>query len=97
MEVISWKNMPIFTEIIILLYLDPNESQGGVIFALAPRLFVYPKRRTGYARCSLTGNKNYPAITKLTNTMKGYATSANKTCTWLAIYPVYEQRRSMNG
>ena len=45
------------------------KCQGGVIFVHAPRLFYYPKRRIGYARCSLTGNKNYPAITKLTNTM----------------------------
>ena len=78
------------------------KCQGGVIFVHAPRLFYYPKRRIGYARCSLTGNKNYPAITKPTNTMKGYATSwhavwPTKHCTWLAIYPVYEQRRLMNG
>ena len=45
------------------------KCQGGVIFIHAPRLFYCPKRRIGYARCSLTGNKNYPAITKLTNTM----------------------------
>ena len=45
------------------------KCQGGVIFVHAPRLFYCPKRRIGYARCSLTGNKNYPAITKLTNTM----------------------------
>ena len=45
------------------------KCQGGVIFVHAPRLFYYPKRRIGYVRCSLTGNKNYPAITKLTNTM----------------------------
>ena len=45
------------------------KCQGGVIFVLAPRLFYYPKRRKVYAPCSLTGNKNYPAITKLTNTM----------------------------
>ena len=42
---------------------------GGVIFVHAPRLFCCPKRRIEYAHCSLTGNKNYPAITKLTNTM----------------------------
>ena len=52
------------------------KCQGGVIFVHAPRLFYYPKRRIGYARCSLTGNKNYPAITKLTNTLNGYATSS---------------------
>ena len=57
------------------------KCQGGVIFVHAPRLFYYPKRRIGHARCSLTGNKNYPAITKLTNTMKGYATS------WHAVWP----------
>ena len=45
------------------------KCQGGVIFVHAPRLFYCPKRRIGYARCSLTGNKNYPAITKLTNTI----------------------------
>ena len=78
------------------------KCQGGVIFVHAPRLFYYPKRRIGYARCSLTGNKNYPAITKPTITMKGYATSwhavwSTKHCMWLAIYPVYEQRRLMNG
>ena len=78
------------------------KCQGGVIFVHAPRLFYYPKRRIGYARCSLTGNKNYPAITKPANTMKGYATSwhavwPTKHCTWLAIYPVYVQRRLMNG
>ena len=45
------------------------KCQGGVIFVHAPRLFYCPKRRIGYAHCSLTGNNNYPAITKLTNTM----------------------------
>ena len=45
------------------------KCQGEVIFVHSPRLFYCPKRRIGYARCSLTGNKNYPAITKLTNTM----------------------------
>ena len=45
------------------------KCQGGVIFVHAPRLFYCPKRRIGYARCSLTGNKNYSAIIKLTNTM----------------------------
>ena len=52
-----------------LAYLDPNEMSGRSYFVHAPRLFYCPKRRIGYARCSLTGNKNYPAITKLTNTM----------------------------
>ena len=33
------------------------KCQGGVIFVLAPRLFYCPKRRIGYACCSLTGNK----------------------------------------
>ena len=41
------------------------KCQGGVIFVHAPRLFYYPKRRIGYARCSLTGNKNYQAIQNL--------------------------------
>ena len=45
------------------------KCQGGVIFVHACRLFYCPKRRIGYARCSLTGNKNYRAITKLTNSM----------------------------
>ena len=45
------------------------KCQGGVIFVHASRLFYCPKRRIGYARCSLTGNRNYSAITKLTNTM----------------------------
>ena len=45
------------------------KCQGGVIFVHAPRLIYCPKRRIGYARCSLTGSKIYPAITKLTNTM----------------------------
>ena len=45
------------------------KCQGGVIFEHAPRLFYSPTRRMGYAHCSLTGNKNYSAITKLTNTM----------------------------
>ena len=62
------------------------KCQGGVIFVHAPRLFYYLKRRIGYARCSLTGNKNYPAITKLTNTMKGYATS------WHAVWPTKHAR-----
>ena len=62
------------------------KCQGGVIFVHAPRLFYYPKRRIGYARCSLTGNKIYPAITKLTNTMKGYATS------WHAVWPTKHAR-----
>ena len=47
------------------------KCQGGVIFVHAPRLFYYPKRRIECARCPLTGNKNYPGITKLTNTMRG--------------------------
>ena len=62
------------------------KCQGGVIFVHAPRLFYCPKRSIGYARCSLTGNKNYPAITKLTNTMKGYATS------WHAVWPTKHVR-----
>ena len=45
------------------------KCQGGVIFVHAPRLFYSLTRRMGYAHCSLTGNKNYSAITKLTNTM----------------------------
>ena len=43
--------------------------RAELIFVHAPRLFYCPKRRIGYVRCSLTGNKNYPAIAKLTNTM----------------------------
>ena len=33
------------------------KCQGGVVFVHAPRLFHCPKRRIGYAHCSLTGNK----------------------------------------
>ena len=51
------------------LYLDPNEMSGQSYFCTCPQTILFPKRRLGYARCSLTGNKNYPAITKLTNTM----------------------------
>ena len=34
------------------------KCQGGAIFVHTPSLFHCPKRRLGYARCSLTGNKN---------------------------------------
>ena len=44
------------------------KCQGGVIFVQAPKLFYCPKRRIGYARYTLTGNKNYSTISKLTNT-----------------------------
>ena len=43
---------------------------------MPPDYSIIRKGDRGYAHCSLTGNKNYPAITKLTNTMKGYATSS---------------------
>ena len=45
------------------------KCQEEVIFAHAPRYFYCPKRRIGYASCSLTGNKNFSAIIKVTNTM----------------------------
>ena len=56
--------------VVICMYTSIQmKCQGGVIFVHAPRLFYCPKRRIGYARSSLTGNKNYSAIPKLTNTM----------------------------
>ena len=42
---------------------------GRSYLCTCPRLFYCPKRRIEYAGYSLTGNKNYSAITKLTNTM----------------------------
>ena len=45
-------------DMIIAVYTSIQmKCQGGVIFVHAPRLFYCPKRRIGYARCSLTGNK----------------------------------------
>lgn len=49
------------------LYLDPKELSGRSYFCTYPRLF--PKKRIGYACCSLTGNKSYSAVIKRTNTM----------------------------
>ena len=40
-------------------------------------------------------NKTYKYNVRLCNILA--CGMAKKTCTWLAILPVYEQRRSMNG